>query len=359
VSRRSFPAVLIFAAIVLGAAGAARADFDEAMGYFKAGKYLEAAAQFQGMVDATPAYDYGHYMLGHCLLRVGRAGDAERSFRTAIELRGDKPEYHHGLAVALKDQRRYLLALGVLTAEARLVRDGRTAYAFLALRGYLFAALRRWPESIADLQRALSLKRDPMLLDLLGRANFSVGRFDRAAAAFSAVLDVSPDDPRLRRMLAESLLQFAAAVEDPARKKAIYERAAEAAEPLRRLEPGDLDVASLRGRAALGAARYPEAEESFRSILAAQPGACHALVNLSRALLAQGRADEAEAALNDALKCAPAMAEVHEGLGRVYFRQKRFERALDAFRRSEAIRPSPSARAGMEAVRVKLGVRRD
>jgi tetratricopeptide (TPR) repeat protein len=346
-------------ALILGLAGVARADFDQAMAYFRSGKFLEAAAQFQGMVDATPTYDYGHYMLGHCLLRMGRPADAQRNFRTAIDLRGDKPEYRHGLAVALKDQRRYGLALAVLAGEASLVRDRQTAYAFLALRGYLLAAMNRWPEAAGDLERALSIKRDPALLQLLGKAYFAVGRYDRAAAAFSATIEGSPTDPRPCRMLSESLLQLAAAVPDRSSKKALYAQAMRAAERLARLQPDDPDSTVLLGRAALGAGEYEVAERAFRSVLAVQPGACRTLINLSRALLAMDRAGAAESALLEAARCAPAMPEVHEGFGLVYFKQQRFEMAMDAFRRANEIQPSPSARAGMEAVRVMLKGRRD
>ncbi len=338
--------------------GAAHADFDQAMGYFKAGKYLEAAAQFQGMVDAAPGYDYGQYMLGHCLLRVGRPQEAEQHFRAAINLRGDKPEYRHGLAVALKDERRYGMAVAVLSDRTPLVHDPRTAYAYLALRGYLFAALRRWPDAASDLERALSLRRDPTLLELLGKAYFSLGRYERAVAAFAAAIQGGPADAQPVRLLTESLLQMAAGEPDPSRKKALYSNAMEAAEELRQLRPDDPDAMAALGRAALGAGQYTVAEGAFRTVLATRPGACHTLVNLSRTLLAQDRAAEAEIVLGDAARCAPAMPEVHEDLGRVYFRQQRFSLALEAFRRATEIQPSSAARSGIEAVKARLEAHR-
>lgn len=354
-SARRFVLRAAVAALLLAEAAAARADFDQAMAYFRAGKFLEAAAQFQGMVDAAPTYDYGHYMLGHCLERMGRPEEAERSFRTAIELRNDKAEYRHGLALALKDQRRYGPALGVLSEGAGLVRNRQSAFAFLSLRGYLLAAMRRWPEAIADLERAVAIKRDPTLLDLLGRANFALGRYDRAASAFAAAIQGAPLDPRQGRLLAEALLQLAASVPDPSRRKLYYTQAMASAERLRKLQPDDLEATALLGRASLGAGRYAAAESAFRAVLAAHPGSCSAFINLSRSLVAQDRVAEAEAALTNAARCAPTMPEVHEDLGRVYLRQERFALALDAFRRANEIQPSPNARAAIEALRVKLG----
>ncbi len=344
-------------AVLLG--GGARADFDQAMGYFKVGKYLEAAVQFQGMVDAAPGYDYGQYMLGECLLRMGKPPEAEQHFRIAIQLRRDKPEYRHGLATALKDQRRYVMAVAVLSDPALLPHNPRTAYAYLALRGYLFAALRRWADAAGDLQRALTIKRDPMLLELLGKAYFSLGRYDRAAEAFAAATEGGPADAQPVRLLTESLLQMAAGTPDSARKKTLYGSAMETAENLRQLTPDDPEAMSVLGRAALGAGQYTVAEGAFRTVLATRPGACHALVNLSRAVLAQNRVGEAEQILDDAARCAPAMPEVHEGLGRVYFRQQRFSLALEAFRRANEIQPSLAARSGIEAVQAKLSRRGD
>ena len=336
-----------------------RADFDEALAYYKAGNWLEAAARFQTLVDESPGYDYGHYMLGHCLLRMGRPGEAERSFERAAGLRGDKPEYYHGLALAYRAQKRHVPALAALARGAPFVRDGRTAWSYLVLRAWTLATLRRWADAASDLEKAILIRSDPVLFDMLGRANQSLARYDRAATAFAMALRAAPEDPDLLRRFADVLLRLAASTSDPGRKRAAYAQAIAATERLRRLRPGDPDVSELYGRAALGARHLEAAEAALRDALAARPGFCPAKINLARALQALGRLEDAEAQLVEAASCAPTSAEVHEELGGVYFRQRRFERALDAFRRANELMPSPSARAGMEAARVRLQVRRD
>jgi tetratricopeptide (TPR) repeat protein len=186
-----------------------------------------------------------------------------------------------------------------------------------------------------------------------------MGRYDRAAAAFSSASDATPADARPCRMLSESLLRIAAATQDPTRKREIYTQAMAAAQRLMRIQPGDPEAVGLLGRAALGAGRFSAAESAFNSVLSVHPGACHVLIDLSRALLGLDRAGDAEAALDGASRCASSMAEVPEGLGRVYFRQMRFDKALDAFLRANSIQPSSSARAGIEAVRAEIEARRD
>ena len=102
--RRNAHAILaatLGAALVLVAPLSARADFETGMNYFKSGKYVEAAAEFQALVDSSPEYDYGYFILGLSFLQLGKAQDALNNFQKAIDLNGDKFEYHKGLADAL------------------------------------------------------------------------------------------------------------------------------------------------------------------------------------------------------------------------------------------------------------------
>ncbi len=360
---RSLPsatrAACLAALALLLAATAAHAGFDQAVAYFKAGNWLEASARFQALVDESPAYDYGHYMLGHCLLRMGRPDEAAESFRRAVELREDRPEYHHGLALAAHAQKRYVQALGALSSGIPLVRDSRTAWSYLVLRAWTLAAIHRWSDAASDLEKAIAIRGDPALLDMLGRAEQSLGHYDHAARALSLALQARPDDGDLLRRFSDALIRVAISTPDPERKRAAYAQAVAAARRLRAAAPDDAAAAELHGRAALGAGLFEEAEGALAAALASRPGWCPATINLGRALQGQGRLEEAEARLLEAASCAPTAPEVHESLGGVYFRLHRFERALEFYRRAEGLMPSPTARAGIEASKVRLQSRRE
>ncbi len=71
-TRRSWRIGLVITALLFAAMPAAMADFDAAMGHFKAGKFLEAASEFQTLVDQSPEYADGYFMLGVCFMKTSK-----------------------------------------------------------------------------------------------------------------------------------------------------------------------------------------------------------------------------------------------------------------------------------------------
>lgn len=345
---------LLCAAAALLCAAAAYAGADQAYAWFKSGKYVEAAAEYQNLVDRSPDYDYGWFMLGHCLLGMNRPADAEAAFRRALGLRRDRAEYYYGLALALRDGGRYGPAVEVLGLGLPLASEPRAKYAFYFMRGSLFAALERWSDAAVDLERARAVKTDPGVLDQLGRAYAALGRWDRAARAFHDLLELDSAYDGARRQLVDALLRLSGAAEDPSAKRAIY---AEAYEQARRVVAAgdDEESQNLLGRAAMGAGRLDEAQAAFEKVLGANPGFCPALVNLGRVRLARDEVAAAVDALETAARCAPRAAPVFESLGAALARLDRWEDALRAFRRAQALRPTPFTTAGIAEAERRLG----
>ena len=69
-------ALIAIALVGLAAPATLAAELDTAMNNFKSGKYLEAAAEFQSMVDQSPSYDFGFYMMGLSFLQMGKSDEA-------------------------------------------------------------------------------------------------------------------------------------------------------------------------------------------------------------------------------------------------------------------------------------------
>lgn len=330
-------------AALLACVGPARADVAEAISHLKAGKYLEAASELQVLVDRSPTYDYGHYLLGHCHLKRGNPAQAERSFARAIALDGGRPEYYHGLAAALKAQRRYADVLEAVARGEPLARDANLRFGFLSLRAAAEVSLHRWGEAAASMEKALELRRDPRVLRDLGRVYLVLGRNDRAAAAFAEAAALNPGDAGVRGWLVEATLRMAADSTDPARKRALYTEAFHLARRHAEGRPFDAAAANLVGRAALGAGLYAEAEAAFRDVLAADPGHCYARVNLAGVYIAQGLWNAAERSLVEASRCGPELGETFVRLGYVYLRQGRTGEAEQAFGRARELLPAPVA----------------
>ena len=320
----------------------ARAGSQEAFEAMKAGRYLEAAAELQAVVDRSPGYADGYFLLGHCMLKMGRIREAELDFRRAIRLDPTSAAYYDGLAFALAAGGDWSHVVRALTEGLGRTEDPRVRHSFLGFRGYAFSSLRRWDEAIADFEAAARIRNEPWILAFLGRARFAKGAYADALVPLLQVLNVAPDDRVMLRLVAESYLRLAVA-EPRVRKKFNYLKAYEFAQRLAAVAPHDLGAANLVGRAALGAGRLDQAEHVFKHVVSINPRHCYALANLGRTYMSSGRLAEAEAYLRSASACAPRMTAIWESLGELYLAVGKPQEAAAAYRRIEEIEPSQTA----------------
>lgn len=332
---------LAVAAIVLAAARPAAADLPKALSDYKAGRYLEAVAELQAIVDRSPGNAYAYFLLGHCLLRMHHPDDARAQFQRAIDLDPSRAEYFQGLALSLKTSADWERAIQTASdGLARAVEPG-TRYALLGVRGYAYGAVNRWTDAVRDLEAARRIRSEPWLLVLLGKAYFSLGEHERAIPPLKDALEAVPDETEVLRLLAESYLVRAGAEADPARKRILYVEALRHARRLYAARPADLDAIHLVGRAALGAGELQQAEGIFLHVLNHDPRQCYAMVNLGRTYLALERWSESETFLLKAASCAPRMAVVFESLGDLYMKRGLPQQAVDAYARAESLEPAP------------------
>jgi tetratricopeptide (TPR) repeat protein len=332
--------ILALIAATLVAVPALAADFETAVNNFKSGKYVEAAAMFQEFVDQSPNYDYGYYMLGLSFVQMDKYDEAEDSFRKAIELNGDKFEYHHGLATACYKRRQYDKAIAALRTAEGLATDQRTQYSLYSLRGFAYADLGKWGDAINDLENARKIKSTGPILDRLGQAYAELGHNDKAVPVLREAVKVTPDNAANLARLASALIDMGAEATSDAKKSAYYDEAVQVAERFQKLKPSAYEAPNLVGRAALGAQNYPKAEAAFTRVLEQKPDYCYAMINLGKVHTAQKQWAEAESVLRQAEKCAPRMAVVYESLGFVVQKQKRLQEAVDLYKKALELKPS-------------------
>jgi len=343
---RSGTRLAVVSALFLGASRVpAHADVDAALAAFKAGRYLEASAEVQAILDRSPGYAYGHFLLGHCMLKMKLVGEADREFRRALSYDSSRAEYYQGFALALNASGSWPMTVRMTTQGLERSPEPRTRYALLALRGYAWAALRRWNDAVADLEAAQRIEVEPWLLVFLGKARFATGAYAESIPPLRQALSAAPDDPAVLRLITESLLRLAAGERDANRKRVTYSEALDYAQRLASVTPNDLDAVHLIGRAALGAGHLAQAENVFRHVLANDPRQCYALANLGRTYMAVARWGEAEAYLRKAAACAPRLATVYESLGDLYMQVGRPQEAAAAYRRVEEIEPTRAVAA--------------
>lgn len=347
-TRRCAPVVLASAVLAVLSLPA-HADAQSAFADFKAGRYLEAASEIQAVVDRSPGYAYGYFLLGHCMLKMKRTPNAEYQFGRALSLDATRPEFFEGMALALNASGNWPFAVRSCSDGLTLQPDARTRFGLLTLRAYAWGGLRRWDDAVNDLEAAQRIHSEPWLLVLLGKARFAAGRYADAVTPLRLVLQNSPDDQAVLRVLAECHLRIAA--EDPVkiRKRYNYTQSLMYAQRLATLTPDDPDAVNLVGRAALGAGKLDQAENVFRHLLASNPRQCYVLTNLGRTYMAGARWALAESTLRQASACAPRLVTVYESLGELYLETGRPEEAAMAFRRIEEIQPTHAATGTPEA----------
>ncbi len=328
--------------------------YQNGMNYFKSGKYVEAAAEFQALVDEAPAYDYGYFMLGNSFVKMGKTEQAIENFKQAIELNGEKYVYHHSLATAYQKSRQHRMVVETLNKSESVLED-RYKPAFYTTRGQSYYALQKWSEAISDLEKAKALKPTEGVLTSLGVSYYKMGHHEKAASALEKALAKNPKNVTNNQLLAESLLEVGKSKSGSAKASA-YNQALAAAERVLAMKPGNFDAVNLVGRAALGAGDYGKAERSFTKALTLKPDYCFAMMNKAKAQIAVSKWNEAEGTLRQADKCDSNNVLVHESLGFVLRKQKRLQEALTSYEAAYKLKPSASIKQAIEEVKTNIEV---
>jgi tetratricopeptide (TPR) repeat protein len=360
---------LSVAAMVLAlAAPPAAADFDTAMTYLRSGKYLEAAGEFQALVDESPEYADGYHLLGICFLKSKKYQDAEKNFLKAIELNGDKFEYYFNLANSYVAQEKHDKVVRTLNNAEGLAPDSQK-YMVHKLRGGALANQKKWAEAIDDLEQAVAAKPDPATQAQLGKAYFSVGDNAAAVTALRKAIGMQAS-ANTYELLVEAMINVAAKASGEADKKTKYGRALAEAEKFLKFSPTSLDARYLVGRAALGASQFDKAIGAFQDVLKQKPGHCNAMANMGKAHTAKGDWANALGSLESATTCDPKMGLAWEGMGFVLqktaskskdysVQQSSYERAITAYEKAQAIKPSASISKAIEDCKHNLTISRE
>lgn len=343
-------AVLLSLLAAWAAAPPAASDYQSAVEAFQAGRFDEACVEFGELVEQTPTYDFGHFVVGQCAAAGGRHDEALLHFRTAVELNPDRADFRCKLAGEQLRAGRHDEALAALDGALGGVGD-HLRYSFHSTRGLALAALERWDEALPDL-RAADQERPAQwpVIDRIGLSLFGLQRHDEAVPFLRRSLEMKPERPSGQRLLAEALLRG-----DPGEARAeIYEEALRAARAYREANPDDPAAENLVGRAALGAGEHQQAVDALTRFLSSKPGHCPARVNLALGQLGLRRWEAAERELKAADECSPDSVVVLDRLALVYRLQQRLEESLETYERLRQFHPSPEVEQSIREVRYNL-----
>jgi tetratricopeptide (TPR) repeat protein len=350
-------AIAALLALVFAPAVWANDSLNQGLSHFKSGKYAEAAAEFQTLVDSSPSYDYGYFMLGLSLLKMGKFKEADENIVKAIELNGDKFEYHNGLATVYFTQKNYAKAISALKTSEPLASNDQYKFALFSMRGNCYAALEKWADAVDDLEKAKAINAgQASVLVTLGQSYYKLGYFDKAAKVFRQAVKAVPSDTSTLQLLAESLINLGAEAKTDSEKASLYKEALGYAQKLQKAKPGSYESSNLVGRSALGAKDYPTAVKAFRGVLAQKADYCYAMANLGKTYIAQQNWGDAEQILKEASACAPRMSVVQESLGFALQKQGRLPEAIQAYERAYEIKPSETVRSAINICKQNIEV---
>jgi tetratricopeptide (TPR) repeat protein len=184
-----------------GALEAEPTSFDAAARLFdvanRTGHGREALAPIERAVKLAPDSPRHLALAGDARLAVGDTAGAERALRRALWLSPDADTVRIALGRALLAAHKHAEAIDVL-GHAQVSPDREV------LLGAAYSAARDWRHAVEHLQQALDAGRvTPEVLNSLGWAHLQLGNRRDAAASFNRSVALKPNQPEIRRLLAE------------------------------------------------------------------------------------------------------------------------------------------------------------
>jgi len=331
---RTVITALVLTVLTLAAAGPAEAGWEEGVKAFKAGNYSVAAQEFQGVVESSPEYANGYFMLGQALGKLNREQDALNAYRKAYDLNPNSVQFQFALADSYMDVGRYRDAAelferidpstlpkqlqGVFHAKkaTALEKSGRSDQALPSLRD----AARSNPSDAASQYR-------------YGVAAFNSGDTGTAVNALGKAVQID-GSATYRKAYVNALVRQAR--ETRSGKTAIYGRAVDQAKALVAKDASYENLLTL-GEAQLGAKQYDGAADSFGKAASKKSGSWLPHFYRSQALTAIQRYDAAEDSLRAALAANPSAEDekrIYRQIGFVNEKLKNYEEAKTAYTRA-------------------------
>ncbi|MDA8017200.1 MAG: tetratricopeptide repeat protein [Thermoanaerobaculia bacterium] len=258
----------------------------------------QAAEEFRSGLEVDPEHLELRLSLGLAQIRDGRPADALETFETAVQHHPDEARAHHDLANALRAVGRPQEAAEAFRHAVELEPDYGSAWFNL---GNVLSGLKRWDEAEAALRRHREIEpHDRRSAYLLAMAQNGRGDAEAAAIQLQDLLTEDPNDPVVRRGLADVLLDSG--------------KPAAAAGVWRQVGALDLPVADrgqmldTGGRSLWQKGRRRQALELWHQWVRIAPESSEARTALANALQLMGQRQEAEEEFSRAIQLDPQNA---------------------------------------------------
>jgi tetratricopeptide (TPR) repeat protein len=296
---------------------------------------------------------------GNAALASAQWRDAEKAFRSALELNGSLTAGYRGLGIALLRQNRLVEAATVLETGLKIDPALPGGYFLLGLARFGTGDLRAAISSLSEATARSPNDRQSLLY--LARAHFMLDERSQSVEALNRLLSRAPDDKEALLLLSQAdpsraeevgrrLLEIAADSYEAWQWRADdFEKRGQLAESVRAYQKAIDRSPSLAGtnfglaRVYVKMADYDSAREALRRELALNPFSSSASLLLGSLQVLHGEFVDALPHLQRATQSASTAGEAYINLGRAYLRLRKDSEALDALQRAVALRPDSKA----------------
>ncbi len=371
---RGLTCSFLFASGIVITAGAPDAMRDADL-LFRAGKYVEAATTYEGLVSGQPACAECWLRLGLSRFEIGKTKEAETALRKHLELEPFSAEGRTGLGRVLFEEARYPEATKELEAAFKLDRtevdalktlvrirliekDYERALALLTpiaqspavdsearmLSAYALEKQGNLERAVRILERGIAIVTwgGDAAFAAAARARVKLGDYERAATICERGLDIEPNSERLDRIYLSLPIDLVAG-KIKGRLSGMPDESRSVAQ---RIFLGRL-LTSIDERA------VPSARETAGRLLmeaaAREPANASAQYNVGRFLRLTGRLTESKAAFQKALTLDPdetlrvlilaQLAQAEDGMGAAAEAEKDFQTSFELNRRASTQNP--------------------
>ena len=315
----------------------------------KQGRYAEAVASYEAVLEIDAGYPLAYAGMGMALFEARRYAEALPAMKRAVALAPALPTaatLHLYMGRAARE-------VGQLEAAAQHLRRAMEIepgnLEFLFELAKVRALQQRYEETDQLLQRARQLRpRDPATLHNVAEALRNQGRYEEAVATYRAALEIDPELAPAHAGAGIALFQWEH-----------YEEAVGALEQAIALQPEFTVVGSslhvFLGRALQELGRPEAAAEHYTRAVQAAPRDREALDRLAMSRFGQQRYEEALDLYRRVVEIKPGSAQAQSNLGATLYHLGRFDEARRSIERALALDPSlETARIGLEQVRKAL-----
>ncbi len=339
----------------------ALAGYTDGMECYKTKDWACVAAQFQIEVQAHPDYDFGWFMVGIARLQLKEYPAAVENFNKAIEIDGDKLNYHVNKAKAYTDQRQYGKVLSTLAGKESLEGAQGEIFSLNYQLGTANHQRAKHAEAIPYLEKSAAVKPDFTTLYMLGVSYKVLGHTDKSLSNLKQALKQKPGDGDVQSILAGTYLELAGGEKAKDKKAQHYTDALQYALGAAKASPRDAIRQNLVARSYLGGGQYDQAESSFKRVLELDSNYCFAQVNLGKVHIAKKAWTSGVSILERATRCKSDNAAAWELLG--FCQEKLYKnlatddakvaqlnKALASFRKAATIKPGAYINAAIQRV---------